>query len=144
MRSVPVEWQGRHASYQAPQQPDLSTAAGVGPQLLRNAGRYVQGALLAPGFFSDPGDPRSGRFVEQYRALYGSDPGATDAYTYDAVRLLTSAIERGARGRSDLLRLMENEAVEGITGSVRFGRDHARADPPTIYVVDGAAIRALR
>ena len=31
----------------------LSTANDLSPRLLQNAGRYVQGALLAPGFFAD-------------------------------------------------------------------------------------------
>src|SRR5204862_819107 len=40
----------------------LSTAVGVGPALLKNAGRYVQGALLAPGFYADHQDARAGTF----------------------------------------------------------------------------------
>jgi branched-chain amino acid transport system substrate-binding protein len=122
----------------------LSTAVGLNPQILRNAGRYVQGALLAPGFFSDPDDPRSSRFVAQYRSLYGLDPVATDAYGYDAFRLLTVAIDRGARSRSELLGALASGSFEGVTGTLRFGPDHVRIDPPTIYMVEGDAIRALR
>jgi branched-chain amino acid transport system substrate-binding protein len=122
----------------------LSTAVGLTPQLLRNAGRYVQGALLAPGFFSDAEDPRSSRFVGQYRALYGQDPGATDAYGYDAFRLLTAAIERGARSRSELLQALATGSFEGVTGTFRFGPDHTRVDAPPIYMIEGDTIRALR
>jgi ABC-type branched-subunit amino acid transport system substrate-binding protein len=122
----------------------LSTAVGLGPQLLRNAGRYVQGALLAPLFYADPDDARTGRFVAQFRNLYGQDPGGTDAYGYDAFRLLSAAVERGARSRADLLRVLQSESFDGVTGTVRFGPDHARVDPPAVYLVDGDAIRALR
>ncbi len=122
----------------------LSTAVGLSAQLIRNAGRYVQGALLAPGFFSDAEDPRSGRFVAHYRALYGQDPGAADAYGYDAFRMLTAAIDRGARSRAELLQALAAGGFEGVTGTFRFGPDHTRVDAPPIYMVEGDAIRALR
>ncbi|HEY0705513.1 MAG TPA: penicillin-binding protein activator [Polyangia bacterium] len=130
----------------APRRPILllAPAAGLGPQLLRNAGRYVQGALLAPGFFADGEDPRTAGFVGQFRTLYGQDPGATDAYGYDAFRLLVAAIDRGAKTRSDLLRVMASESFEGVTGAVKFGPDHTRVDPPPVYMVSGDTIRALR
>jgi branched-chain amino acid transport system substrate-binding protein len=149
----PQPWSGARTAPQPPRAPGvparrevllLSTAEGNIPKLLRNAGRYVQGALLAPGFFSDSDDPRSSRFVGQYRALYGQDPVAADAYGYDAFRLLTLAIDRGARSRSDLLQALANGTFEGVTGTLRFGPDHTRVDSPPIYMVEGDAIRALR
>jgi ABC-type branched-subunit amino acid transport system substrate-binding protein len=149
----PQPWSGATPAPRPPRAPGaaprrevllLSTAVGLTLQLLRNAGRYVQGALLAPGFFSDVDDPRSSRFVAQYRALYGQDPVATDAYGYDAFRLLTSAIDRGARSRSDLLQALGGGAFEGVTGTLRFGPDHTRVDAPPIYMVEGDTIRALR
>jgi branched-chain amino acid transport system substrate-binding protein len=122
----------------------LSPAVGAGPQLLRNAGRYVQGALLAPGFFADTEDPRTAPFVGQFRTLYGQDPGATDAYGFDAFRLLVNAILRGGKSRADLLRTLATDPFEGVTGTIKFGPDHTRVDPPPIYVVVGDSIRALR
>ena len=121
----------------------LSTAVGLGPALLKNAGRYVQGALLAPGFFADRDDAHAGHFVTDYHTLFGQDPSATDAYGYDAFRLLASLVERGARTRADLLHALGSETFEGVTGSVRFRADHSRADPPAIYVVDRDTIRTL-
>jgi branched-chain amino acid transport system substrate-binding protein len=122
----------------------LSTAVGLGPALLKNAGRYVQGALLAPGFYADRDDPRAGPFVTEYRTLYGQDPSASDAYGYDAFRLLASLVERGAGSRADLLRALQGETFDGVTGALRFGADHGRADPPLVYVVERDAIRTLR
>jgi hypothetical protein len=122
----------------------LSPAVGLGSQLLRNAGRYVQGALFAPGFYSDAEDPRAGGFVTQYRLLNGQDPGAADAYAYDAFRFMAAAVARGARSRVDLVRALGSDPFDGVTGQVRFGADHTRADPPPVYLVDGDAIRALR
>jgi branched-chain amino acid transport system substrate-binding protein len=122
----------------------LSTAVGLGPALLKNAGRYVQGALLAPGFYADRDDARAGAFVTEYRTLYGQDPSASDAYGYDAFRLLASLVERGAASRADLLRALQAETFEGVTGALRFDAEHGRADPPMVYVVERDAIRTLR
>jgi ABC-type branched-subunit amino acid transport system substrate-binding protein len=122
----------------------LSTANDLSPKLLQNAGRYVQGALLSPGFFADEDDTRARAFVDAYRAAYGQDPHATEAYAFDGVRLLRRLTESGARTRTDLLRALAGGPFEGLTGDVRFGADHARIDPPVVYVVEGDDIKALR
>ncbi len=122
----------------------LSPGVGAGPQLIRNAGRYVQGALLAPGFFADAEDPRASNFISQFRTLYGQDPGATDAYGFDAFRLLCNAVVKGGKSRADLLAALGTDSHEGVTGTIKFGADHTRVDPPPIYVITGETIRALR
>jgi branched-chain amino acid transport system substrate-binding protein len=122
----------------------LPMANDLSPRLLQNAGRYVQGALLAPGFFADDDDPRSRAFVESYRAAYGQDPHATEAYAYDGVAILRAATARGARTRGDLLRALTSGIFEGLTGNIQFGPDHARVDAPLVYVVDGDDIKAAR
>jgi len=122
----------------------LSTANDLSPKLIQNAGRYVQGALLSPGFFADENDDSAHAFVEAYRTAYGQDPHATEAYAYDGVRLLRGATETGARTRSEVLKALASGAFPGLTGTVRFGPDHGRVDAPMIYVVDGDQIRTLR
>jgi len=122
----------------------LSTANDLSPRLLQNAGRYVQGALLSPGFFADDQDPRGRAFVEAYRAAYGQDPRATEAYAYDGIALLRSVTAHGARTRADVLRALSGGTFEGLTGNLQFGADHARVDAPLIYVVDGDDIKLAR
>ena len=122
----------------------LSTAADLSPRLLQNSGRYVQGALLAPGFYADPTDDRTHAFVDAYRAAYGQDPHATEAYAFDGVNVLRTAIAGGARTRADLLKALSDGTFAGLTGAIRFAGEHARVDPPRIYAVDGDEIRAVR
>jgi ABC-type branched-subunit amino acid transport system substrate-binding protein len=119
----------------------LSTAVGLSSRLVRNAGRYVQGALLSPGFFAVGADPRSASFVNRFRQLYAQDPTATDAYGFDGIRLLRAAVERGARTRADVLRLFTTESFEGVTGTIKFGPEHGRVDVPLVYTVEGDEIR---
>jgi ABC-type branched-subunit amino acid transport system substrate-binding protein len=121
----------------------LSTALSVSPKFLRNTERYVQGALLCPGFYPTD-DARSGSFVARFREVYGTSPSATDAYGYDAVFVLRGAVERGARSRADVLRMLSTQTFEGLTGDIHFGPDHSRIDPPLVYVVDGDSIRVLK
>jgi ABC-type branched-subunit amino acid transport system substrate-binding protein len=121
----------------------LSTALSLSPKFLHNTERYVQGALLCPGFYPAD-DARSGSFVARFREVYGTLPSATDAYGYDAVFVLRGAVERGARSRADVLRVLASQTFEGLTGDIRFGPDHGRIDPPLVYVVDGDSIRVLK
>ncbi|MCG5052670.1 MAG: penicillin-binding protein activator [Myxococcales bacterium] len=121
----------------------LSTAPGASKRLLDRAGRYVQGALVAPGFHADPQQATAARFVSDFRTLYGRDPGASDAFGFDGVHLLRACVDRGARSRADVLRLLSSGAeFPGVTGKIRFGPDHGRVDPAPVYEVRGDALRA--
>ncbi len=122
----------------------LSTANGLSPRLLQSAGRYVQGALLSPGFFADTNDGRARAFVDGYRAAYGQDPHATEAYAFDGVNVFRSVTAAGAHTRADVVKALYDGTFEGLTGSLHFGTDHARADEPRIYVVDGDQISVSR
>jgi len=121
----------------------LSTALGLGTKFVHNAERYVQGALLCPGFYPAD-DARGGNFVSRFEEAYGTLPSATDAYGYDAVLLLRTAVERGARTRADVLRVLGSQTFEGVTGDIRFGPGHNRIDTPHVYVVAGESIRLLK
>ena len=121
----------------------LSTALSLSERLLRNAERYVQGAMLCPGYYPAE-DARSGNFVARFREVYGTNPTAADAYGYDGLSILRGVVERGARTRADALRLMASGRFEGMTGDIRFGPDHGRVDLPLVYVVDGDSIRLLK
>jgi branched-chain amino acid transport system substrate-binding protein len=126
----------------------LSTASELGPRLVQAAGRYVQGALLCPGFYGAESDPRSRAFVEAYRAAYNQYPHAAEAYAYDAVSLFRAVTERGARTRSDVVKALSaaggGVVLQGLTGDLAFGPDHARVDPPLVYMVEGDEIRPMR
>ncbi len=122
----------------------LSTAADLSPRLLQSAGRYVQGTLLAPGFYAGAADPHARGFVDAYHAAYGQDPHATEAYAYDAVNAIRAAVAAGARTRVDLTNALSTGTFEGLTGALHFGADHGRADSTRLYVVDGDEIKTYR
>src|SRR5580765_3432204 len=119
----------------------LSTAAELSPRLLQNAGRYVQGALLSPGFYAAANDARARAFVDAYRAAYGSDPHATEAYAFDGANAFRAVTAAGAHTRGDVLSALGGGTFDGLTGSLRFGPDHGRVDPPRLYVIAGDEIK---
>jgi len=125
----------------------LSTANDLSHKLLANAGRYVQGALLCPGFYADDSEPHARAFADGYRAAYGRDPHATEAYAYDAVVAFQTAIRQGARTRGDLVKALGTAnmpVLHGLTGNVTFGPDHGRVDSPLVYQVDGDDIHLAK
>jgi branched-chain amino acid transport system substrate-binding protein len=122
----------------------LSTANDLSSRLIQNAGRYVQGALLAPGFYADATDAPSKAFADAYQAAYGQEPRATEAYAYDGVNALRAAAATGGHTRADVLRALAGGTFEGLTGALRFGPDHGRADPARVYVVTGDSIKLSR
>jgi len=121
----------------------LSTASELSPRLLQNAGRYVQGALLSPGFYAAASDARARAFVDAYRAAYGSDPHATEAYAFDGANAFRAVTAAGAHTRGDVLNALGSGTFDGLTGGMRFGPDHGRVDPPRIYVVAGDDIKPM-
>jgi ABC-type branched-subunit amino acid transport system substrate-binding protein len=122
----------------------LSTANDLSPRLVQSAGRYVQGALLAPGFYADVTDPASKGFGDAYRAAYGHEPRATEAYAWDGVNALRAAAATGGHTRADVLRALASGSFDGLTGTLRFGPDHGRVDAPRVYVVAGADIKLAK
>jgi branched-chain amino acid transport system substrate-binding protein len=124
----------------------LSTAEGAGPDYVRDAGRHSLGALLAPGFLVDRGDPVIGPFVSRFEQGFGRPPSAVDAYAYDAA-LAVARIQ--APSRAELAKKLASGSVEGVTGSMRFDREHRRADDGVIFTIEddgagGVKVRALR
>src|SRR5262249_42768876 len=106
----------------------LSTAEDLSPRVLRES-RYLQGALLAPGYY-----PEEDSFVQQYRGEHGDDPKLFEAFAYDAVHAVRAALEAGARDRAQLAaQLGALGGVYGVTGKLKFSAGGDRADPAAVY-----------
>jgi ABC-type branched-subunit amino acid transport system substrate-binding protein len=123
----------------------LSLAEGLDASYLAQAGRHTTGAFLAPGFFPDTADATQKPFIERFVAAYGRQPGATEAYAFDAAQLAAAA---GAGGRAALAATLARSQLTGVTGAIRFDADHRRADPGVVYTVveetGGFAIRVIK
>jgi branched-chain amino acid transport system substrate-binding protein len=76
-------------------------AAGFSPDLVRRAGRYLQGALVV-FHFVETATPSAARFAEEYRDEYAAELSHYAAYGHDAALLLESAIAAGAKSRAEI------------------------------------------
>jgi ABC-type branched-subunit amino acid transport system substrate-binding protein len=122
----------------------LSTADGLHSDVLRRAGRYLQGAVLAPGFFPDPAAAESGDLVRQYVQSTGSPPGLLEAFGHDALLAVRSLLDRGATGRAALgASLRGGSRIQGLTGTIQFSRSGSRGDSPLLYRVAGDAVKLI-
>jgi ABC-type branched-subunit amino acid transport system substrate-binding protein len=120
----------------------VSTAEGLSADYMRNAGRHTEGALLAPGFYPDDQDPTHKPFLDRFTAAFGRPPGWLEAYAFDAAQLVAAG---GAGGRAALASALARGELAGLTGAIKFGTDHRRADPGVIYsVVNEAGVFAVR
>lgn len=111
----------------------MSTAEGAGDGFVREAARYAEGGLLAPGWFPGALDEQSLEFERVYFETIGKTPTAVDAYAYDAVRLIATM---QGNNRGDLARKLAAAEAPGITGVLRFDGAHRRADDGVIYTVE--------
>jgi branched-chain amino acid transport system substrate-binding protein len=67
------------------------------PELLTYGGRYVENAVMADGFFAHSDAPVVQEFVRRYQMRYHEEPDLFAAQAYDAVRMVISALQQGAR-----------------------------------------------
>jgi branched-chain amino acid transport system substrate-binding protein len=110
----------------------LSTAENLTAAYLVDAGRHSTGAFFAPGYFPDDKDPASKAFLDRFIAAFGRAPGFLEAYAYDAAQLAAAA---GGAGRAGLAQTLATGELVGLTGAIKFDRDHRRADAGVIYTV---------
>lgn len=92
------------------------------PDLVRLAGRFVEGAVFVDGFFRDSPHPLVREFVDRYSEKYGEEPSILEAQGYDAAGILLLLLERAEiRTREDFrLALSRLRNYPGVTGATSF------------------------
>jgi branched-chain amino acid transport system substrate-binding protein len=120
-----------------------ATADGLNDRFLQSTAKYLEGAILAPVFYPDMGDPRAAAFAERYKNAYGEEPSSLDALAYDAVRALRVALDHAdGQGRAAVGVALSHLGESGLTGELAFGAGGERAGNPPLYVVENSAVRA--
>lgn len=107
--------------------------------------RRVEGTGF-PVFFADSfltSDPSFARsdFVQQYRSVFGEDPGILETQGYDAAILLRSLIEKGSSSRESLARALAGARdVPGGLGRMSVSSDREVQRDLIPLTVKGGAI----
>ncbi len=119
----------------------LIPSVGLDDSLVRNAGRYLQGAAFAGSFLAASAHGRGRRFAEAFRERYRRTPDAYAAAAYDAFRLVRAAIAAGARSRAEVAqRLVTGGEVETAGASRGFDSHRQPQRGAQVWVLDGASL----
>jgi branched-chain amino acid transport system substrate-binding protein len=123
-----------------------ATADGLNDRFVQSTAKYLDGAILAPVFFPDTGDPRAAEFLSRYHAAYNEDPSSLDALAFDAVRAARIAIEHADGSAAALANALSHLGENGLTGEIAFSAGGDRAGAPPLYTVDAATstVRAFK
>jgi ABC-type branched-subunit amino acid transport system substrate-binding protein len=100
----------------------LGTNGWNDPNLLRQAGAFVEGAIFTDGFFRHSPYPFIQEFVANYFELYGEEPTVLDAQGYDIGGILLHLFTAfNIRTREDLRRELSTvQNYPGVTGATGF------------------------
>lgn len=94
----------------------------------------LEGAFFTDNWNVALDNPEARSFVETYQKTYGSPPSSAAALSYDATRLVLTAIARLGRADPESIRdgLANIEKYEGVTGTLQF---QGNGDPIRSVVV---------
>lgn len=121
-----------------------ATADGLTQNFIASTAKYLEGAILAPVFYADVGDPRTADFVTRYQQAYGDEPASIDALAFDAVRAARIALEHADGSSAATAASLSHLGENGLTGELAFTAGGDRAGAPPLYTVDNGAVRAFK
>jgi ABC-type branched-subunit amino acid transport system substrate-binding protein len=92
------------------------------PELIRNAGTSVEGAIFVDGFFRYSSYPFVREFVDLFFEKYGEEPSILEAQGFDVANILLSLLDRPDVASRETLRLAlsQLQGYPGVTGATSF------------------------
>jgi branched-chain amino acid transport system substrate-binding protein len=111
------------------------------PEFLTYGGRFVEGAVMADGFFADSNAPVVQEFVRRYQMRYHEEPDLFAAQAYDAVRMVVSALQQGGRdGRQVRDYLAGIRLYPGVSGQTTLVPGQAAQKEPVLIKVQNGKL----
>jgi branched-chain amino acid transport system substrate-binding protein len=116
------------------------------PVLIQVAGKSADGNYYTDHFSAEDPDPRVQRFVQDYRAKYGSIPDALAALWYDGARLMAQALQRAGSTDPTKVRdaLAETRGFAGVTGRISIDENRNAAKSGVILKIDNGALKMVQ
>ena len=108
-------------------------------QLINEAGKYVQYAVMADGFNASANNAKTNNFINAFEQHYGEIPGIIEAFAYDTAMIaFQTANNSGVHSRKDLKEELGNlRDFEGVTGSTSFTKNGEAQKKLCILQIDG-------
>ena len=92
--------------------------------IARVAGKAAEGVIYAyPSYDPEKGSEITVRFAQKFKAKYGTLPDPEAAFSYDAVKILALAMERGGFSSEGIKNALYSiKDFEGVTGKTSFDK----------------------
>jgi branched-chain amino acid transport system substrate-binding protein len=102
--------------------PFLGSDSWGSAELLKLCGSDCEGYYFSTHYAADAATPAATKFIEAYKAKYGSTPDDVAALTYDAFGLLWEALKSAGKVDRQAVRdaLAQIPKYEGVTGTMQF------------------------
>lgn len=115
-------------------------------KIIDMAREYVQGAILADGFFRESDSDRVRFFVDQFQQVYGEPPGIIEATAFDTARMLCGIIRRPEVTTRNAIRdrLLDIRDFPGVTGRTSFDSRGEAQKELSILRIDGGRFVELQ
>ncbi|MGE5841308.1 MAG: penicillin-binding protein activator [Deltaproteobacteria bacterium] len=123
----------------------LGTSLWQSPELVEQAGEYLQGAIFPSGFSAQSDSPAVKEFVALYRKAHDVEPGILAATGYDTVMFLGHILAKKApKTRRDLQQAMlDSRNFTGLLGKMNFDDRREVIKNPTLYSIRGKRLVAV-
>jgi branched-chain amino acid transport system substrate-binding protein len=116
------------------------------PVLIQVAGKSADGNYYTDHFSAADPDPRVQKFVQDYRAKYGSIPDALAALWYDGARLMAQALQRA--GSTDPAKVRDalagTRGFEGVTGRISIDENRNAAKSGVIIKIENGTLKMVQ
>jgi ABC-type branched-subunit amino acid transport system substrate-binding protein/predicted negative regulator of RcsB-dependent stress response len=115
-------------------------------KIIDMAKEYVQGAILADGFFPESNSERVRMFVAQFKQVYGDPPGIIEATSYDTALMLFGIIRQPEVTTRSAIRdqLLDISDFPGVTGNTSFDSRGEAQKALSILRIDGSGFVELQ
>lgn len=97
------------------------------PQLVEIAGKdALNNTFISNHYSSEDPDPKVKKFVDAFKAKYGSVPDAMAVLGYDATHMMADAIKRAGEVDKEKIKnaLADTKNFEGVTGKIALDKNH--------------------
>ncbi len=119
----------------------LGTSSWNDPELLRLAGRHLDGAVFAAGSFGDSVRPHLAEFHGRAVEAFGHEPDDLTAAAFDATNLATATLARKGNTRSRFLgALRAFGRWPGVSGTIGFEPDGSVWKRPHLLGIERGAL----
>lgn len=115
-------------------------------QLYKIGGTALNGSYFTNHYSPFDTDPKVVKFVNDYKAKYGSTPDALAATAYDAARIMFDAIKRSKSLSGTDIRdaLAATKDYPGITGTVTFNQNRDAVKPIVMIEIKDGGTYAVK